>query len=129
LNFEMKALGREPDDLAPDGSEVRLLCRLERGSMAHFTLPAGHISRPIAHRTVEEIWYIVGGEGEMWRRQDDAEQVTSLRSGISLSIPVGTTFQFRASESTPLVAIGITMPPWPGANEATPAEGPWTPSL
>jgi mannose-6-phosphate isomerase-like protein (cupin superfamily) len=127
VEFDTKTLPKEPDAIAPDGSEVRLLCRLERGSMAHLTLPPGHTSHPVVHRTVEEVWYIISGQGEMWRNYQDAEQVTPLLPGVSLSIPVGTAFQFRADESAPLSAIGVTMPPWPGDDEARSAEGPWTP--
>ena len=81
--------------------------------MAQFTLPSGRTSRPVVHRTVEEIWYIVSGEGEMWRKHDHAEQVTALHPGVGLTIPVGTAFQFSAAENAPLAAIGVTMPPWP----------------
>jgi hypothetical protein len=41
-----------PDAVAPDGSDVRVLLRLSRGSMAHFELGAGRVSRAVAHRTV-----------------------------------------------------------------------------
>jgi mannose-6-phosphate isomerase-like protein (cupin superfamily) len=109
MDFDTKCLPEKPDDLAPDGSEVHLLCRLERGSMAHFTLPADRTSRPVVHQTVEEIWYVVGGEGEMWRKQGRTEEVISL-------------------PEAPLAAIGVTMPSWPGADEAQPAEGPWMPT-
>ncbi len=43
------------DVLAPDGSEVRILLATAGGSMAHFRLPAGAVSKPVRHRTVEEI--------------------------------------------------------------------------
>jgi len=29
----------------------------------------------------------------------------------------------------PLTVLGVTMPPWPGAGEATAAAGPWTPTV
>jgi hypothetical protein len=57
----------------PDGSQVRLLLGLSAGSMAHFELGAGEVSRPLRHRTVGEIWYVVQGLGQMWRHQDGAE--------------------------------------------------------
>src|SRR5258706_530925 len=57
-----------PDTIAPDGSAVRLLAAVPRGSMAHFTLPPGAVTRAVAHRTVEEVWFFVGGRGRMWRR-------------------------------------------------------------
>ena len=122
-------LRERADDLAPDGSEVRLLVDLPRGSMAHFRLPAGATSRAVRHRTIEELWYIVEGEGEMWRAQGDEEDVVTLRPGVALSIPTGTSFQFRAGPSGPLSAVAVAMPPWPGGHEAATAEGPWTPSV
>jgi len=33
--------------------------------MAHFHLPAGQVSRAVRHRTVEEIWFVLSGRGEM----------------------------------------------------------------
>ena len=123
--FETKQLATTPDVTAPDGSDVRILLRLAGGSMAHFELPAGRTSRAIAHRTVDEIWYIVSGRGEMWRKHDAHEEIVALQAGVCLTIPVGTHFQFRALGSEPLGAVGVTMPPWPGRSEAIPVEGIW----
>jgi mannose-6-phosphate isomerase-like protein (cupin superfamily) len=114
-----------PDAVAPDGSDVRVLLRLGRGSMAHFELGAGRVSRAVAHRTVEEVWYILGGQGQMWRRQGDRQETVPLRPGTCVSIPQGTHFQFRADDDGPLTAIGVTMPPWPGADEAYEVPGTW----
>lgn len=116
------------DALAPDGAEVRLLVDLPRGSMAHFTLPAGKVSRAIRHRTIEELWYVVSGKGEMWRAQGEEEDVVTLQPGVALTIPTGCAFQFRATDGGPLSAVGVAMPPWPGEHEAAPAKGPWEPT-
>ena len=113
------------DVFAPDGSEVRILASGERGSMAHFTLPPGQTSLAVAHRTVEEVWYIEAGQGLMWRKSDDAESVTELRPGLSLVIPVATHFQFRCTGNTALKAVAITMPPWPRMDEAFAVKGKW----
>ena len=78
-----------PDAVAPDGSDVRVLLRLGRGSMAHFELPAGRVSRAVAHRAVAEFWYILAGHGQMWRRQGDRQETVPLRPGTCLSIPAG----------------------------------------
>jgi mannose-6-phosphate isomerase-like protein (cupin superfamily) len=117
-----------PDAVAPDGSEVRLLTSLAGGSFAHFTLPAGATSLAVTHRTVEEIWYFVAGEGEIWRRLGENEAVTAVAPGISVTIPLGTHFQFRASPAAPQAFVAVTMPPWPGPDEAYPVEGPWRPA-
>ncbi len=123
--FATHVLGAEPDARAPDGAEVRLLCAVRDGSMAHFRLPPGACSRAVAHRTVEELWFVVAGEGEMWRSQDGVEEIVVLRAGVSLTIPLGTSFQFRAAASSEVAAIGVTMPPWPGDDEAVAVTGVW----
>lgn len=115
----------DPTVVAPDGSNVRVLPCLSGGSMAHFELGAGRVTRAVAHRTVEEIWYIVAGRGEMWRRQGEREEIVRLEAGVSLTIPLGTHFQFRAAADASLAAVAITLPPWPGDAEAVFVDGPW----
>jgi len=114
---------------APDGSAVRVLCATARGSMISFTLAPGAVSRPVAHRTVEEIWYVVVGRGQLWRKRDAVEEVVGLAPGVSLTIPVGTEFQFRNDGDGPLQIVAITMPPWPGGGEAIAAKGAWAVKL
>ena len=97
--------------------------------MAHFELPAGAVSHAVTHRTVEEIWFILSGRGSIWRRQDGLERIEPLSPGVSLTIPLGTAFQFRAETDAPLTFVAITMPPWPGADEAPPVSGPWAPTV
>jgi mannose-6-phosphate isomerase-like protein (cupin superfamily) len=115
----------QPDVVAPDGADVRVLLALPRGSMAHFELPAGQTSVAEAHHTVEELWYFLTGRGEMWRKEGDHEEVVAVAPGVSLSIPVGVHFQWRSFGEEALAAIGVTMPPWPGPGEAYPIDGPW----
>ena len=119
---------------APDGSTVRVLCHLSGlGGFAHFQLEPGEVSKAVSHATVQEIWYIIGGTGRMWRHQDGHEPGTvDLRPGICLTIPLGTAFQFRAdSPDEPLQAVAVTMPPWPAGSqdEARPEQGCWKPVL
>jgi mannose-6-phosphate isomerase-like protein (cupin superfamily) len=127
-NPETKRLPARPDVVAPDGSGVRILLQLERGSLAHFELAAGQTSRAVAHRSVEEIWYFLGGRGELWRKLGAHETVVPVEAGVCITLPVGTQFQFRTLGDEPLAAIGVTMPPWPGEGEATPVAGRWTPT-
>ena len=123
--FDTMRLPDQRDAAAPDGSDVRVLLRLGRGGMAHFELSAGRTSLAVAHRTVEEIWYILAGQGQMWRRQADRQETVPLRPGTCVSIPAGTHFQFRADTAGPLAVIGVTMPPWPGPDEAYQVPGAW----
>ena len=115
--------------LAPDGSVVDVLAGLPEASMARFTLAAGAVAVAVRHRTVSELWYVVSGRGQMWRCSGTTEEIVDLMPGTSLSIPVGTDFQFRATDDEALVAIGVTIPPWPGDGEAEATCGPWPPSV
>ncbi|MBS0561338.1 MAG: cupin domain-containing protein [Proteobacteria bacterium] len=126
--FDTARLRAEYDALAPDGSEVRVLCRTAGGSMAQFTLPAGAVSRPVVHRRVEELWFFVSGSGQFWRARDGHQEIAEVGPGVSISITVGTRFQFRAGADAPLVAIAVTMPPWPEEGDAHPAPGIWEPT-
>lgn len=127
--FATTRLSKQRNAVAPDGSDVRILLGLGRGGMAHFTLPPGQTSTAVTHRTVEEIWFFLSGSGEMWRKQEEQEEVVPVESGVCVTIPVGTRFQFRSIGSEPLVAIGVTMPPWPGEGEAVPVQGKWEPTV
>ena len=127
--WDTKQIQAAPEAIAPDGSAVRILGATAHGSMIHFMLPAGAISKPVAHRTVEEIWYVLSGHGRIWRRSADREAVTEIGGGISLTIPTGTAFQFRNDGADPLEIIGVTMPPWPDEDEAYSVEGKWPASV
>ena len=129
MRFETKRISAEPDAIAPDGSEVRVLCQLSRGGLAAFSLAPKAVSKAVAHRTIEEVWYFTSGHGRMWRRPGEHEEIVEVAPGISISIPTGTHFQFRCEGSEPLVAIGATMPPWPGESEAYLVEGTWQPKV
>jgi len=93
--------------------------------MAHFELAAGKTSQAVVHRTVEEIWYVLAGRGEMWRKQDEHEEIIALEPGVCLTIPQGTVFQFRSTREGSLGVIAVTMPPWPGEGEASEVPGRW----
>ncbi|CAF3810096.1 unnamed protein product [Rotaria sp. Silwood1] len=127
--FQSKRLPIDPDVVAPDGSLVRNLLTTIGGSMAQFDLPPGMTSNAVEHRTVYEIWYFLSGQGEFWRKQKDREEIVTVDTNICITIPVGTQFQFRTIGRKPLVAVAITMPPWPGENEAMPRKGIWNASF
>jgi mannose-6-phosphate isomerase-like protein (cupin superfamily) len=129
MTWETKQLPARPDAVAPDGSDVRILLGLAGGTLAHFELAPGETSIAVVHRSVDEIWFCVGGRGEMWRSDGRRDDVVELDPGVCLTIPVGTRFQFRTLGDEPLAAIGVTMPPWPGEGEAAPVEGRWAPTV
>ena len=118
------------DDTAPDGSEIRLLIGQGQGavraSLCEVTLPAGQVSRPVWHGTVEEVWYVLEGQGRVWRCPPDAAseavQPVDVRPGDALAIPTGWSFQFQAGLNQGLRFLCYTSPPWPGGGEAQAAE-------
>lgn len=128
-SFASIKLPVERTEVAPDGSDVRVLLVLAGGGLAHFELAAGETSRATMHRTVEEIWYFLTGRGEMWREQEGKAEIVEVSPGLCLTIPLGTRFQFRSFGDEPLAAIGATMPPWPGEAEAIDVQGPWQPTV
>ena len=125
----IRTLAVNADVIAPDGCEVRILAQTPRGSMAHFTLGPGQVARAVAHRTVEEVWYFLAGQGRMWRRQGTWQETVEVTAGVSVSIPLGTHFQLRNDGAEPLAAVAVTMPPWPGDDEAYLVEGKWPASV
>ena len=64
------------DVLAPDGSQIRFLPQVKGGSMVHCTLPPGTVSLAVTHRTVDELWYVLAGEGERKFRSQLAGHLT-----------------------------------------------------
>jgi mannose-6-phosphate isomerase-like protein (cupin superfamily) len=125
MSFTTLTRSAQPDVMAPDGSEVRILAATARGSMAQFTLSPGAVSNAVAHRSVEEVWFITRGTGRMWRKLGRLEEIVTLSPGVSLAIPVGASFQFRNDGDEPLDCVGVTMPPWPGMDEAYEVPGVW----
>jgi mannose-6-phosphate isomerase-like protein (cupin superfamily) len=111
--------------LLTGGSAIRSLLAVQGGSLAYCTLPAGSISKAVVHQTVEEIWYCIAGNGQLWRRNSVETQVTERTPGTCVSIPVGTQFQFRTIGAEELHLLITTMPPWPGAHEALAVTGNW----
>ncbi len=116
----------DPDAIAPDGSEIRFLLDPSRGTtratVVEVTIGAGHVSRPVRHRTVEEAWHVLEGHGQVWRRRPDdvSGTVSDVGPGDALAIPLGWDFQFRAGPNGALRFLCVTMPPWPGEDEAVP---------
>lgn len=110
---------------APDGSQIHELVAVSNGSMVHCTLPKGAVSMAVAHATVDEVWYFLAGKGRVWRRREEAETVVDVEPGVALTIECGTHFQFRNTGDEDLRFVLVTMPPWPGAEEARRVEDHW----
>ncbi|HET7418938.1 MAG TPA: cupin domain-containing protein [Candidatus Dormibacteraeota bacterium] len=104
-----------PDAVAPDGSDIYFrVLDAQRASVVEVVLGPGRTSRPVKHKTVEEIWYVLAGTGEVWV----AGATRSVTPGDAVVIPTGSAFQFRADGEEPLRFLCYTSPPWPGDGEA-----------
>ena len=114
-----------PDMAAPDGADIRVLLITGQASMAHGTLDVSRTSLAVVHRTVSELWYVVGGSAEVWRKVGDDESTVTVARGDALTIPLGAAFQYRTLGDTPFEFIMCTMPAWPGHDEAVTVPGFW----
>ncbi len=118
-----------PDYTSPDGAEIRLVLRPEvEGTVNHSVCEAvfraGQVSRAVRHRRVEESWYVLEGEADVWRRPPRGEAaVTHIAPGDALDIPPGFGFQVRVTSRGQLRLLCATAPAWPGPDEAIPIRG------
>ena len=119
----------QPDAKSPAGADIRYLMDGETGNMIHSTVPPYQINKATIHATVSEFWYVLEGQGEIWRDNGVQTSITHLVPGIAIDIPVGTAFQYRNVSDVDLKFICITMPPWPGDFEAAYVEGKWQPTV
>ena len=122
-------LPEKPDAKSPAGADIRYLMEGETGNMIHSTVPAFQINRATVHATVSEFWFVLEGRGEIWRDDGMQHAITELIPGTAIDIPVGTAFQYRNVSDQDLKFICISMPRWPGDNEATYIDGIWEPSV
>lgn len=122
-------LPEHADGKSPAGADIRFIMDGTTGDMIHSTVPPYQINNATVHATVSEFWYVLEGHGEIWRNNGTDSGVSQLVPGTSIDIPVGTRFQYRNVSEVDLKFICITMPPWPGASEATIIEGHWKPTV
>jgi len=122
-------LPEQPDAKSPAGVDIRFIMDGKTGNMIHSTVPAHQVNRATVHATVTEFWYILEGQGEIWRDDGVESGVTVLVPGVSIDIPAGTAFQYRNVSDVDLKFICIDMPPWPGDSEATFIKGIWQPTV
>jgi mannose-6-phosphate isomerase-like protein (cupin superfamily) len=95
-------VARAKTEVAPDGSRIRRLLVLRSASFVHCTLGAGETSQAMRHRSVEEIWFVLKGCGQLWRRRGSRQDVAALVPGFCTAIAAGTRFQFRNTGRKPL---------------------------
>ena len=60
------------DAESPAGADVRFIMDGITGSMIHSTVPPRQINRATIHATVSEFWYVLEGDGQIWRKDGTA---------------------------------------------------------
>jgi len=118
-----------PDAKSPAGADIRFLMDGKTGNMIHSTVPPYQVNKATVHATVSEFWYVLEGQGEIWRDDGVESNISVLTPGTSIDIPVGTAFQYRNVSEKDLKFICIAMPPWPGDSEASYVKGIWQPTV
>lgn len=117
--MEMR-IGRLDDAQAfttKDGSRIREVAGpvslpTANQSLAEATVPAGLSTDAHYHRTSEEIYHFVSGEGRM--RLDDNEQ--PVRAGDTVVIPPGVEHKLWADRDVDLVLLCCCAPPYADAD-------------
>jgi mannose-6-phosphate isomerase-like protein (cupin superfamily) len=121
-----KKLPTEYDYVSPAGvSEIRLLPSFQEGEIVHATTPAEKPSIAATLTGVGEFFYILKGEGELWRATGRLEHVVSLHPGRCVSIPPGISYQYRAI-GRPLEFLVTTVPRWQEENWTEAERRYWT---
>lgn len=111
--------------LAPDHSEIRILLDVSGAGVAHCRLPPSCVSSPVKHKSVNEIWYILSGSGQIWQGRNGLNDFADLSAGVCLTIAAGDSFQFKNTGTEDLDILITTAPNWPGPDEAVPVSGYW----
>ena len=94
-----------------DGSSIREILAprnscIARQSLAEATLLPGQATDAHRHPLTEEIYYFLGGEGEM---RIEGESAT-VAGGDGVAIPPGAAHQVRCTSSEPLVFLCCCVP-------------------
>jgi mannose-6-phosphate isomerase-like protein (cupin superfamily) len=128
--WKVKDLPTKYANLAKDKSEIRHVYETDKASVVHCTLAPKATSVATRNLEIEEIWYFIGGQGQIWLKEEDEIEGTEKDVGPStcVLIPAGVHFQFRSTTYEPLTFLCITMPRWPGQHASMEVEAHWKPS-
>lgn len=99
--------------ITADGSSIRELVGLPSGnaiqqSVAEATVPPGGETVEHYHRTTEEVYLFLGGEGRMRLGDEEAD----VRAGDTVVIPPGVNHKLWSADREPLVVLCCCAPPY-----------------
>jgi mannose-6-phosphate isomerase-like protein (cupin superfamily) len=112
MDWMTKALAAEYDYISPSGaSEIRLLPSFEQGELAHATALPDKPSNAATLTGIGELFYILSGNGELWRATGSLQHVVPLNPGRCVSLPPGIDYQYRAITAA-MTFVVLTVPRW-----------------
>jgi mannose-6-phosphate isomerase-like protein (cupin superfamily) len=112
---------------ALSGADIRLLIQLPQGELTHASCRSGLVSKSSMLVDHYEMFYVIAGTGELWRKCPEYEGVVALRPGRWAAMPAGTHFQYRALQETTLVFLVAVLPRFDEAAVRDGDHGPWDP--
>lgn len=125
-HFETTDLASITSFLSDDGSEIRSLPTVNGVETVHCRLPQGGIIQASRHKTVAQLWYVLSGNGDLWlQTHDGKESVVLLKSGVSVTVPLGYKFQFRNTGMQNLDILIVNTTKWSGPGELIPVKNHW----
>ena len=124
-DWTTRELPADPDRDSPSGAaRIRLFPSFEEGEIVHATAETERPSIAAILSGVGEFFYVLEGEGSLWRATGDLEDVVPLRPGRCVSVPPGVEYQYRA-EVAPLKLLATTVPRWQAENWAAAKRHHW----
>ncbi len=83
-----------------------------RMGMAHATMEPKKVAHAVCRPTMDEEWFVVGGQGEFWTETEGFEDCFEGKPGTYFSNPHGMAVQFRNTGQVPLTLLIQTTPPF-----------------
>ena len=111
-----RELPKDPDRLSPSGmTEIRLFPSFDKGEIVHATAKGEQPSVSAILTGAGEFFYVLEGEGRLWRATGDLEDVVPLHPGRCVTLPPGIEYQYR-TKGGPLKFLVATVPRWQPQN-------------
>ena len=112
-----------PRVVAPDGVPVWPvdLAPARHMTLAEGLLEPGSSYRPHAHRTIEQVTYVLSGRVRVTSYDEDAGQPQSveLEAGECVMTPPQESIEFACAGDTPARVLFVTSPPYPADHSDT----------
>ena len=115
----------EPTRTAPSGNvDIRMLPNLPSGEITHAQVASRSTSSSAFLDSMTEFFYVLDGEGQLWRQFGKDEEVIELKQGRCVSIPAKVHYQFQCT-TPPLSFLVVVAPRWDVKSWHEVSEGYW----